>query len=931
MKIKKFLFALLLILSSLLIACAKTSPPTTSSTDSKDSPVTSEPVTTTNQVIGEKPNTSAPEADMNTTFKTETLYIGTPRTFQFSADEALSFKTTNNGAEVGEVRYSAAEKLCEVDIAAKIPGSCDLLVIAADGSFRVLPLEIPMPPRPGEEISCMEGAIGRGSAVNSPGGEGPSMAFDGDVTTKWLTKSKTGFLDVRFTDGGHVVKVYTITSANDDDVRDPKAWTFSGSNDGENWTVLDRRSGESFNSRHLTKRYEIDNDTAFTHYRLEITENNGADFLQLSELALYEIGGEDLVDYSGMAPTPYAGLTLSAGREVLFEGESLEITADGVGDVRFVLPDAALSLLSSDGSRLTVKAVGTSLDSRVVALDSEGNVGVYPLSCVGEGSYIYITDTIDAEFGADADTEALDPSPAFDRKRDSYLSALCDELTLTVSFLGNRRVLVNSYALLSSDDRALAPSDWVFEGSLDGKTWVKLDERSGEVFEGNNLRRIFDTDNTTPYAFYRIRLSGDSSSSGLRELSIAEFQLIQAGAYPDSWALGPFVKLDSMNPILTPNNSDWFLDPITDEPVYWSEEALYNPTAVVKDDVVCLLYRSQDHPLTSRVGLALSLDGTHFENYKEPVLFPDDEDPFYDAEFGGGCEDPRIVRDENGVYYMYYTAYSHKNGIAKLYVATSTDLKTWTKHGNAFSQAYGGKYTGMWAKSAAVICDMVGDQFIARRMDDGKYWFYFGEGRLYAAWSDDLINWTPLEDENGNLVVVMEGREGKFDSRLVECGPQAIYTEYGVLLIYNGANASPAGDGDPMLVYNAYCPGMVLFDPDDHLSVKERTETFFMYPEKHYELDGLVNNVCFVEGLVFYHGSWYLYYGTADSRLAVAVYTPEPRDDSRLNAAIAAAEEVEAPTEELADALRVAKEAALSALYKQEWVDEIAERLNSLL
>lgn len=37
-------------------------------------------------------------------------------------------------------------------------------------------------------------------------------------------------------------------------------------------------------------------------------------------------------------------------------------------------------------------------------------------------------------------------------------------------------------------------------------------------------------------------------------------------------------------------------------------------------------------------------------------------------------------------------------------------------------------------------------------------------------------------------------------------------------------------------------------------------------------LEGQINKVCFVEGLVPFRGRWLLYYGTADSRIAVAVY-----------------------------------------------------------
>ena len=43
-----------------------------------------------------------------------------------------------------------------------------------------------------------------------------------------------------------------------------------------------------------------------------------------------------------------------------------------------------------------------------------------------------------------------------------------------------------------------------------------------------------------------------------------------------------------------------------------------------------------------------------------------------------------------------------------------------------------------------------------------------------------------------------------------------------------------------------------------------------MKPDKPYELTGQVNEVCFLEGLALFHGQWLIYYGTADSKIAVA-------------------------------------------------------------
>ncbi len=40
---------------------------------------------------------------------------------------------------------------------------------------------------------------------------------------------------------------------------------------------------------------------------------------------------------------------------------------------------------------------------------------------------------------------------------------------------------------------------------------------------------------------------------------------------------------------------------------------------------------------------------------------------------------------------------------------------------------------------------------------------------------------------------------------------------------------------------------------------------------KDYKRVGGVNEVCFVERLVYFKNKWFLYYGTADSKIAVAV------------------------------------------------------------
>ena len=117
-----------------------------------------------------------------------------------------------------------------------------------------------------------------------------------------------------------------------------------------------------------------------------------------------------------------------------------------------------------------------------------------------------------------------------------------------------------------------------------------------------------------------------------------------------AWALLPFTKVDSVNPVLQPGTGS-FMDPIRKEKVSWEEKDVFNPAIVVRDGKVYMLYRAQDkvgQPAgTSRIGLAESTDGFHFTRHPSPVLYPA-EDAQKKYEWEGGCEDPRVVEDEKG-------------------------------------------------------------------------------------------------------------------------------------------------------------------------------------------------------------------------------------------------------------------------------------------
>ena len=335
-------------------------------------------------------------------------------------------------------------------------------------------------------------------------------------------------------------------------------------------------------------------------------------------------------------------------------------------------------------------------------------------------------------------------------------------------------------------------------------------------------------------------------------------------AGPD-WALLGFEKADGVNPCLRPDPALRFRDPILGEEVQWAFKDVFNPATVVRGDTLLMIFRAEDsigrHAGTSRLGLAYSFDGLRFEKEPEPVFYPG-EDFMKKYEWEGGCEDPRIVESEDGRYLMTYTAYDGQT--ARLCVAGSSDLRRWTKQGLAFGE---GAYRDLWSKSGAMVCRREGDRLVATRID-GRYWMYWGDKSMHLAYSDDLLSWTPLT-AGDSLRVVLPYRPGFFDSDLVEPGPPALLTEAGIRLIYNARNYGPQRLAT--LPEGTYCAGQALFDAADPARLLQRTGEPFFCPERDYEVSGQVNRVVFLEGLSPFQDRWFLYYGTADSKIAVAV------------------------------------------------------------
>lgn len=113
--------------------------------------------------------------------------------------------------------------------------------------------------------------------------------FDGNTDTKWCFDfSQKAYVIFKASRLG-AVSGYTITTGNDSGDyagRNPKSWTLYGSNDQENWTIIDQVSNDVVlqDENATAYNYNCSSSAEYEYFKWEITE--GGSTLQVSELKL---------------------------------------------------------------------------------------------------------------------------------------------------------------------------------------------------------------------------------------------------------------------------------------------------------------------------------------------------------------------------------------------------------------------------------------------------------------------------------------------------------------------------------------------------------------------------------------------------------------------------------------------------------------------
>jgi predicted GH43/DUF377 family glycosyl hydrolase len=310
----------------------------------------------------------------------------------------------------------------------------------------------------------------------------------------------------------------------------------------------------------------------------------------------------------------------------------------------------------------------------------------------------------------------------------------------------------------------------------------------------------------------------------------------------------------------------------------FENEGVMNPAVIVEGSDVHIFYRAVREGNHSTIGYC-RLNGPLrvVQRNKCPLMYPEFD---YESQ---GIEDPRIVKIE-GVYYMTYTVYDGISAVGA--VALSADLKQFNKWGIITSQL-----------TFAQFEELV----LTKGLPDDKYFRWFnkresvsGSGQKIYLTDKDLVFFPrriggklyllhrikpdiqlvcieKLEDLTYDFWInyfldfsdhIIFSARYNHESSYIGAGCPPIELPEGWLMIYHSVRDTPDG-----YIYSASAALLNLENPAIEIA---RLPYPLFSPEAPYELNGVVNKVCFPTGTAIFDDILYIYYGAADQCIACA-------------------------------------------------------------
>lgn len=329
------------------------------------------------------------------------------------------------------------------------------------------------------------------------------------------------------------------------------------------------------------------------------------------------------------------------------------------------------------------------------------------------------------------------------------------------------------------------------------------------------------------------------------------------------------ITVEKLGVILSPTNLDF------------ENSGVINPGIYQDGNTVHILYRAVQEGNVSTIGYAKMEGPTKIvERMEKPLILRD-----FDYE-KKGVEDPRIVKLED-TYYITYTAYDGINAMGAL--ATSKDLIHFEKHGiitprvnyqeyeSHVNRCNDSKLNPKYHQYYNLFAEigLVGDETRLLRDKDVVLFPRKIKGQFvllhriwpgiqivtFDKWEDLTLSFWEYYLMNLTDHIILDPKD-PYETNYIGGGIPPIETPCGWLLIYHGVNETATGK-----VYHAKAALFHLEKPEMELS---RLPYPLFSPTKKWEKEGVVNNVVFPTGYALFDNDLYIYYGAADTHIAVA-------------------------------------------------------------
>lgn len=218
-----------------------------------------------------------------------------------------------------------------------------------------------------------------------------------------------------------------------------------------------------------------------------------------------------------------------------------------------------------------------------------------------------------------------------------------------------------------------------------------------------------------------------------------------------------------------------------------------------------------------------------------------------------GIEDPRATKIGD-TYWITYVAVSRSGAATAL--MSSTDLATFQRHGIIFPSEN---------KDVVLFPERIAGEYVALHRPNPNS--HFSSPQIWIARSPDLLHW-------GDHEPLLSGAQA-WEADRVGSGTPPILIDEGWLTLYHGsASSSTAG------IVGRYAAGALLLDREDPSRVIGRSVEPIMLPTTDYEVNGFVPNVVFPTAMIDVGDDVQVFYGAADTRVAMAQFSKRSVLDS---------------------------------------------------